>query len=366
MDPIKFSVPPQLQRSTQIIGFHDYTLYISPTNENGIEIWSVHALVPKSFKMMIRFDVREVQIKEFALTPDGELIYCVAIAIFPETEIPKICVIKIQTETTEYKIFELDFDSGDEFEQVYLDNFGLICGEEKLYMYDRTLIMGDIPFWEVSFRDDRETFNITARHIPQHDRSYKCVRFPIMHNPDNREVIKMDGSNDILIFDGSINEWIKYTPDEDNQLRLICIPTRGISETLVRRGQSYKAIETKLSVFGRENRCIFKISYGGRHTFYRFSLDKENKTYKLEQQQQIQYKSGELSYRIASTDKRIAFIGQKVIAFVMIGPQSLKEIGFWGAQRLFAKKLNNDIWTGGKTEKEVRDYFQIKLQSALI
>lgn len=50
----------------------------------------------------------------------------------------------------------------------------------------------------------------------------------------------------------------------------------------------------------------------------------------------------------------------------MIGPQSLKEIGFWGAQRLFAKKLNNDIWTGGKTEKEVRDYFQIKLQSALI
>lgn len=41
-----------------------------------------------------------------------------------------------------------------------------------------------------------------------------------MHNPDNREVIKMDGSNDILIFDGSINEWIKYTPDEDNQLRV--------------------------------------------------------------------------------------------------------------------------------------------------
>uniref|UniRef100_A0A914YRD5 F-box associated domain-containing protein n=1 Tax=Panagrolaimus superbus TaxID=310955 RepID=A0A914YRD5_9BILA len=366
MDPIKFSVPPQLQRSTQIIGFHDYTLYLSPSDEDGIAIWNVHALVPKSFKMMIRLDVKEVEIREFALTPDGGSIYCLFIATFPENEIPKICVVKIQTETADYEIFELDFDSGDAFEQVYLNNVGLICGEEKLYMFDRTLIMGDIPFWEFAFRDDWKTFNITARHIPQHDPSYKCVRFPIMHNPDNREVIKMDGSNDILLFDGSKNEWIQYTPDEDNELRLICIPTRGISETLVRRGQSYKAIETKLSVFGRENRCIFKISNGGRHTFYRFSLNRETQTYKLEQQQQIRYKSSELSYRFASTDKRIAFVGQKVVAFVMIGPPSLKEIGFWGAQRIFAKKLENDIWMGGKTEKEVRDQFQIKLKSSLI
>uniref|UniRef100_A0AC35GC24 Uncharacterized protein n=1 Tax=Panagrolaimus sp. PS1159 TaxID=55785 RepID=A0AC35GC24_9BILA len=366
MDTIQFNLPPQIQGSTQIVGFYDYTLYISPVRANGIEIWNVHTFVPKSFKMMIKLDVQDVEIREFTLSPDGESIYCLFIATFPKHEIPKICVAKINTEITEYKIWELDFDSGDAFEQVYLNNVGLICGEEKLYMFDRTLVMGDIPFWEFNFSDDKETFNITANHIPQHDPSFKCNRYLIMHNPDTREVIKMDGGHDILIFDGSINEWIYYTPDEDNELRLTCVTTRGISEIRVRRGQRFEAIETKLSIFGRENRCIFKISNGGRHTFFRFSLNKENKTYKLKQIQQIHYKSSELSYRIASTDKRIAFVGQKVVAFIIIDPPTLKEIGFWGAQKIFAKKMVNGTWIGGKTEKEVRDEFQIKLQNSLI
>jgi hypothetical protein len=155
MNVIKYSLPSQLQKSTQIVGFYDYTLYLSPAGVNGIEIWSVHTMVPKSFKTLIKLDVREVEIKEFALSTDGESIYCLFIATFPGDEIPKICVVKIQTETSEYKIWELDFDSGDAFEQVFVNNIGLICGVEKLYMFDRTLVMGDIPFWEFSFRDER-------------------------------------------------------------------------------------------------------------------------------------------------------------------------------------------------------------------
>ena len=39
-----------------------------------------------------------------------------------------------------------------------------------------------------------------------------------MHNPDNREVIKIDGSEMLLIFDDVTKEWTRFMPALDNQL----------------------------------------------------------------------------------------------------------------------------------------------------
>lgn len=155
MNLIKFDLPPQLRTSTQIVGFHEYFLYIAPATENGIEVWCVHSMIPKSFTKMIKLEAREIVIREFALSPDGEFIYSLFIAILPGFEIPKVFVARIETQTNEYNIWELDFESADAFEQVYINNIGLICGETKLYMFDRTLVMGDIPFWEFSFNDEK-------------------------------------------------------------------------------------------------------------------------------------------------------------------------------------------------------------------
>ena len=53
-----------------------------------------------------------------------------------------------------------------------------------------------------------------------------------------------------------------------------------MKETYGRRGHRLTAVQTKLTIFGRENSCIFKMSGNGRLTFYKFSLDRENYTYK--------------------------------------------------------------------------------------
>lgn len=59
-------------------------------------------------------------------------------------------------------------------------------------------------------------------------------------------------------------------------------------------------------------------------------------------------------------------VGRQSVVFVMIDPPSLKEACFWGAQTLFAEKMPTGSWKGGKTEEEIRDYFQIKSKQPLI
>lgn len=48
-------------------------------------------------------------------------------------------------------MFNLDEASGEEFEnKVYLENIVLGCGQRQLYMYERSVVMGPIPFWKIT------------------------------------------------------------------------------------------------------------------------------------------------------------------------------------------------------------------------
>lgn len=65
-----------------------------------------------------------------------------------------------------------------------------------------------------------------------------------------------------------------------DSFQLATVTNRGIQETYGLRGHRVKAVQTKLTVFGRKDNCIFKMSERGIHTFYRFVLNREDKTYK--------------------------------------------------------------------------------------
>lgn len=288
MNVVKFAVCPEIRTtSSKIVGFHRSTLYVAPArNKETIEIYSVNALIPDSWKRIVKIKTNHVSIEEFTLSPNGLFIYCLFIGTAETDDNFKIYIAKISTETLEVKLYPLNPSCGDEFEQVYINNVGLLCGERGLYIYDRTVVMGPINFWMIDLLDEtnsdftEKSFMITPNHIPSHLSTHECTRFPIVLNPDNREVIKIANTDEILIFNGSTEEWISYSPESCNQMDLTTITTRGIRETYGLYGCRFNAVESKMSIFGRGRNLMAKISENGMHIFYSFEINKENCTYR--------------------------------------------------------------------------------------
>ncbi|KAE9551031.1 hypothetical protein FO519_005765 [Halicephalobus sp. NKZ332] len=370
---IKTTVCPEVRTTrTKIVGFHDCTFYIAPdkkgseSGSDAIEIYSVHVLVPKSWKLISRIDAREIAVLEFSLSPDGEFIYCLFIGILRDNDIPTINVIKISTTDEEVLVYSLNPESGDTFEQVFIQQVGIQCGKEGLYMFDRTLAMGRIPFWEIVLEDKDYQFTIHPNPIPAHSAEYQCNRFPLMFNPDNREVIKVSDSDMLLIFDGAANEWNPYYPDEDNQFDISSAPSRGIQETYGRYGQRFGAIDTKMTFFGAQDNCMLKVSERGMHYFYSFNIDRDRRTYRLLKRAEIPQLKDSFMYRLASTGKRIAVISRQTVIFILTQPTTLKELAFWGVQKQLATESSAGCWTGGITEGELKKMCQIKYNMPLI
>ena len=286
---IKTTVCPEVRTTrVKIVGFNDCTLYIAPdkkgveSDNNAIEIYSVHSLIPKSWKLVSSICAREIAVLEFTLSPDGEFIYSLFIGLLKDEDIPTINMIKISTADGEVSIYSLNPESGDDFEQVFIQQVGIQCGKDGLYMFDRTLAMGRIPFWEIVLDDTKHQFTIHANPIPAHAPEYQSNRFPLMFNADNREVVKVSDSNMLLMFDGTTNEWNPYYPDEENQFDISSAPSRGIQETYGRNGQRFGAIDTKMTFFGTSDNCMLKVSEKGMHYFYSFEIDRDRKSYRQE------------------------------------------------------------------------------------
>nr|CDQ03893.1 Bm4493 [Brugia malayi] len=59
-------------------------------------------------------------------------------------------MLRIYMDSGACDVFNLDEVSGDEFEnKVFLENIVLGCGKHQLYMYERSVVMGPIPFWKI-------------------------------------------------------------------------------------------------------------------------------------------------------------------------------------------------------------------------
>lgn len=73
---------------------------------------------------------------------------------------PRIAILQINSSNGEMKMYNLDVAAGDEFEnKVFLDNVVIGCGDKQLYMYDRSVVMGPIPFWNVTLLEVCEPFS---------------------------------------------------------------------------------------------------------------------------------------------------------------------------------------------------------------
>lgn len=267
---------PLRRTSTKLVGFHGHVLYLSPNEQDVIDVYYVNSLVPKEQYSIFRMECKINEIQEYSMTFDGKYIYCFTIGLFNDRWQPVI--FKIKSDGKAYNIYTLNDQSFDEFEHVYINNIGIHCGESDAYIYDRTLAKGNIPFWKIELKEDDKTFNIRRDIIPDSPEIFKCNRFPILGNPDCRQFMKTTDSEVILFFEDG--EWYPYYPDDMNELDMSKISCRGINESYGSIGQRFTAIQTSLSIFSNSDQFIFKLSNRIYHVFYALNVNKENKTYK--------------------------------------------------------------------------------------
>ncbi|KHN79666.1 hypothetical protein Tcan_11785 [Toxocara canis] len=263
--------------------------------------------------------------------------------------------------------FDLDGASGEEFEnKVFLDNVLIGCGDRELFMYDRSVVMGPIPFWVIHLLEDTMTFVIQSEPICAEETEERCSRFPIVLNGDSRKVLKIRDNNEIAIYDGNDNKWNVYEPSEHSHIDLSEVAARGVSETYGRSGHRLGAVESLLNIFTDGVTCIAKVFKNGTHSFYCIELDDDNKRYRIlpasscRLPQHIQQR-----FYAACTSSQFVFICSKGIAFVPLRPSSLRELSFLALQ-LQHCKLIDGVWSGGISEQQIKDLCSCKYQRALV
>ena len=70
---------------------------------------------------------------------------------------------------------------------------------------------------------------------------------------------------------------------------------------------------------------------------------------------------------MSCSPSRIAFVNKHIVGFAAIQPPELREICFWAIQKEhFAKRTSDNLWQGGKTEKELRTILSINSSLKLI
>ncbi|KAH7731206.1 Protein F56F11.2 [Aphelenchoides avenae] len=347
------------------IGFRNQVLYVAPKREDSIEIWAVHRLVPNSWKRLYAQRFIELYYHKYALSYDGNYVFVLVIGHFEAENEPRVTVLRICSVTGAEDRYDLSIESEAEFENVYLDNISLGCGRQGMYLFDRTLIKGQIPFWRISLDEAQKTFRLHNKFIKT-DEENKGARFPVVLNSDSRRILKITDRDEVVIYDGPSDTWVKYYPRGDTQLDISSVMSRCLSETYGRAGHRVGAICSPLTVLSDDDQCLFEVHKHGIHTFYKFLFDDMDRTYRLQKMSQIRLRSSlNKSYRLLFADDKVVFVNREIVAFASIQPPTLCELSFWTVQSQFARQNHEGAWHGGKSEAQIREMCALKHDSQL-
>uniref|UniRef100_A0A0N5AE03 CNH domain-containing protein n=1 Tax=Syphacia muris TaxID=451379 RepID=A0A0N5AE03_9BILA len=348
------------------IGIRNHMLYVSPNRTDAIQIWCLHAFIPNSWRCITDFRLNNLLYSSYTLSPTQEIVYILAVALF-DCDVPRISILQINTDNGKVKCYNLDVAAGDEFEnKVFLENVVIGCDGKLLYMYDRSIVMGAIPFWEITLLEDTMTFIITNNTIAAEESESACSRFPVVLNGDERKVLKIKDDHTILVYNNENDQWEEYIPSYDSNLDLSELTTRGVSESYGRSGHRMGAVESPLSIFTGSGSCIAKVYRNGLHSFYNIKLDDDSRQYRIlpasccKLPNYIQQK-----FYAACSEAQFVFICEKGIAFVPMCPCSLRELAFFAIQQQYSSNQDGR-WSGGISEQNLKNILSCKSKTSIV
>ncbi|KAK6102540.1 hypothetical protein QQG55_8890 [Brugia pahangi] len=350
-----FGIIPELRNYRLMkIGFWGHQLYVSPFCTDRIQIWSIHSFIPNSWSKLFDFPLIQLFYSFYTVSPDEPYIYALVVALF-DCDVPRISMLRIYMDSGACDVFNLDEISGDEFEnKVFLENIVLGCGKHQLYMYERSVVMGPIPFWKIILLKDSMTFVIISETIAANENEERCSRFPIVLDGDKRRVFKLQDNHDIIVYDGENNCWNTYPPSSDTPTDLNLLRVRGISETYGRTVHRMGAIESPLTFYVSDDICIAKIFRQAYHSFYHIIFDDERKVYRVIPAGKYRLPMHiQLRFYGVCSKTQFAFICSTGVAFVPLEPATLRQLSFLAVQRQHCKIIGG-IWRGGISEEMIK------------
>ncbi|KAI1729962.1 hypothetical protein Ddc_02635 [Ditylenchus destructor] len=355
------------------IGFHNQFLFVGFRAGEQFEIWRVHCLTPASWTKLYELKCKLLFYVYFTL--DNLVENCIWVLLLAQREgegFTRVSVVKVDQITGGIlSTYQLNPDYEPVIEGISLERVKLgHAGKRKntLYLIDRSMVMGTIPFYHINIDDETETFTVESKPLLSDESAPKCTRFPVVIDGSKRQILKLTNENGILLYDEDEDLWKELVPAMDTDLNLFAFGARGISETYGQNWHRFGAVESPLSVLASDDCCcIFKLFQGGKHTFFKFSFSKEEGTYRLQRCASAKLgKRLEVMFYMHCTDDRVAFVNKHLIGFVDIHPPSLRAICYWRLQRIFAEKDSNGVWREGKTEQEICNTFGLNRKLRLV
>ncbi|KAI3415884.1 hypothetical protein GPALN_005449 [Globodera pallida] len=362
-------LPPHFPGKGQIerVGLIRNILFVALRNTRELELWSVHCLAPASWTCLFSYNFHELFYAHCALSSKQNAVFAMVAAFF-ETgstiENGGIKILRYDLVSEKLCEFKLDSEYVDTFETVTLERVGIGCGQadDRLFLYDRTMVSGEIPFWRISLGWEQMTFCIKSMPIlDEQQLCSRCIRFPVVLDGDKRIILRITDDFQVVVYDGNSEQWAMLRADENTELDLSTITVRGISETFGHNWHRFSAIESKLSIFADGDICVFKVLWDGKHHFYSFTVSLERKSYNLEHCSCASLaKPLETLCFVHCANGRLAFLNKHLVGFVFTQPPSLRELCFWTIQRQLADWCpRRKIWGKGKTQKEFQAMFNI-------
>uniref|UniRef100_A0A915DYQ7 F-box protein n=1 Tax=Ditylenchus dipsaci TaxID=166011 RepID=A0A915DYQ7_9BILA len=372
MDVVQFATPAHFRSggSLEKVGFHNQYLYVGYRLNNVLEVWRLHCLTPASWCKLYVLKCTELFYVYLTYSPVDSCLWILYLAVLESETDGHLYLLKIDPSSGEV-VSKYTLDHVHMFEDVNYERISLGCGcsrvrDNQLYLFDRSMVMGSIPFYCIQLDESTKTFKIENKPIQSDETLPKCTRFPIVLDGNRRFILKLTNENDIWLYDGGLDSWKMLMPDVSTDLDLSCITARGIAETYGRDWHRFKAVESPLSVFADDSCCLFKIYEKGQHKFYHFMYSPAENTYSL--RKCLSAKLGkrlEIMFYLHCTDTLVAFVNKYQVGFFNIQPPSLRAVCYWKLQKSFATKDGSGVWKNGLTQQQLHQMFNINQDKRL-
>ncbi|GMS90846.1 hypothetical protein PENTCL1PPCAC_13021, partial [Pristionchus entomophagus] len=369
------------------LGIDGRFAYFNCQHEDGagriLQVWRVDTLVPSSHTKILHIPYTTLSYIHSTMGRDEVGRALIYILLYTEEEAHlrvQLHEIRIESANKDplHKVFNLGppADLSHPIFNTPIHNATLGVGQREsrpgaprtLFMYDGSIVQGDIPYWRILLDRDSWKFSIeedtvpavdpvrVGGHIPD-DIPRMVSRFPVVIDGAKRRFLRFGLDQRLYVFtedrgaegDGeptSRGEWIPYDERSDNDQNLVDIcGSRQLRETYSSHGHRATAIESKYALFVNGDVCILRHRLDDRHNYYsRLVLDDARLEYCFvpcggaEMGKELSV--GRQAYTQV-TDRIAVLAGLEEIAVVDLQPKRLAEIAFWTIQKRVCSRCPN-------------------------
>lgn len=334
------------------VGITGSTIFLQPTIRDSVELWSLHTLFPNSWHQIFCLPVEEVFYTFPSCSYHSPNLFVLVVAIFKGEQYPRISIFEVNRESGGSNEYRLAVESGPTFDEVPLENAILGCGTHNLHIYDRSIVMGSIPYWHITLAKD--AFTLKRDDIPD-DTNEKCSRFPIAIDSGRRIFARLRDDHSLVVYNPGNRRWIPYYLASGSHLNLDSLNVRGLSETFGRAGHRMGAIESPLTIYSDGSVIVARIKNGFKHYFYRITFDHERYEFLCERRGWAQFSGGidRMFYTIVGETSLIV-IGIRAVAIAPLQPPKLVECALMALQDQYCNKDDEGARMGGLSPDDVR------------